>query len=59
MSSFRKILACLRKADLDFNMIQEGDRIALGLSGGKDSMVLLHALSIYQKFPHKKFEFFP
>ncbi|MGN1295109.1 MAG: tRNA 2-thiocytidine biosynthesis TtcA family protein [Bacilli bacterium] len=59
MSSFRKILACIRKADLDFNLIEEGDRIALGLSGGKDSMVLMHALSIYQKFPHKNFEFIP
>lgn len=59
MSSFRKILACIRKADIDFSLIEDGDRIALGLSGGKDSMVLMHALKIYQKFPHKKFEFFP
>mgnify|MGYP005834340417 CR=1 FL=1 len=37
-------------------MIEDGDRIAVGVSGGKDSMTLLLALSRYQKFFHKKFD---
>ncbi|MCF0106873.1 MAG: tRNA 2-thiocytidine(32) synthetase TtcA [Holdemanella sp.] len=46
----------IQKADHDFNMIQDGDKIAVGLSGGKDSMLLFLCLSIYQKFNDKNFE---
>ena len=31
-------------------MIQAGDRVAVGVSGGKDSLLLLYALSLYKKF---------
>ena len=51
----KKTLGCIRKADTDFNLIEDGDRIAIGVSGGKDSLLLLHALSLYRKFTHKKF----
>ncbi len=51
----QKILKQIRKADTDFSLIHDGDTILLGLSGGKDSMLLLKALSIYQKFKHKQF----
>lgn len=37
-------------------MIQNNDRIGVGLSGGKDSMVLLYALRLYQNFSPEKFE---
>ncbi len=49
-------LGCLRKADTDFDLIGDGDRIGLGISGGKDSLLLLHAMSLYRKFSHKHFE---
>ena len=52
----KNILAKLRKADHHYHMIEEGDRIAVGVSGGKDSMVLLTALHWYSKFKDKHFE---
>jgi tRNA 2-thiocytidine biosynthesis protein TtcA len=43
----------IRKADQDFHMITEGDHVAVGLSGGKDSVTLCYALALYRKFsPH-------
>lgn len=55
----RKVLACLRKADETFSLIDERDRILVGVSGGKDSMALLKALSIYRKFSQKHFSIVP
>ncbi|MDD4251490.1 MAG: ATP-binding protein [Candidatus ainarchaeum sp.] len=52
----KKVLSLMRKAIEDFNMIQERDKIAVGLSGGKDSLTLLTALVNYQKFSPQKFE---
>lgn len=59
MKSIRIILACLRKADQSYNLINHGDKIVVGLSGGKDSVLLLYALSLYQKFSHTDFTIQP
>lgn len=52
----KKILGLTRRCIQDFDMIQNNDRIGVGLSGGKDSMVLLYALRLYQNFSPEKFE---
>lgn len=59
MRYLRKVLASLRKADELFSLIEEGDHIALGISGGKDSLCLLMAMSIYTKFSRKHFKIVP
>ncbi|NMB27718.1 MAG: tRNA 2-thiocytidine(32) synthetase TtcA [Tissierellia bacterium] len=46
----------MRRCIQDFDMIQDNDKIGVGLSGGKDSMVLLYALRLYQNFSPEKFE---
>ncbi len=52
----REILSGLRKAVEDYKMIDEGDKIAVALSGGKDSITLLLALKNLQIFYPKHFE---
>ena len=52
----KKILGCMRRAIQDFALIEEGDKIGIGLSGGKDSMVLLKTLKQYQSFSPATFE---
>ena len=52
----QKLLSKTRQAINDFNMIEENDKIAVGLSGGKDSVTLLHILKNFQKFSPVKFE---
>lgn len=52
----QQILGQVRRAIQDYDMIEDGDRIAVGVSGGKDSMTLLTALRQLQDFYPKKFE---
>lgn len=59
MKAIRKILALIRKADKDFNLIQQNDKIVIGISGGKDSMALLYALNLYKRFSKNNFEIYP
>ena len=52
----QQILSKMRKAIEEYNMIDEGDKIAVCLSGGKDSITLLNGLKALQRFYPKHFE---
>lgn len=52
----QKMLSLVRRAVDHYHMIDEGDRIAVGVSGGKDSLTLLTALAELRRFYPKKFE---
>ena len=51
----QQVLSRVRKAVDDYSMIEEGDCIAVGISGGKDSLTLLQALAALRRFYPKKF----
>lgn len=52
----KRLLSKTRAAVEKYNMIEENDRIAVGVSGGKDSVALLVALAEMRRFYPKKFE---
>lgn len=52
----QKILSFMRKAIDTYNMIEEGDKIAVCLSGGKDSISMLQGFKALQRFYPKKFD---
>ena len=52
----QRVLSITRKAVDDYCLIEDGDKIAVGMSGGKDSMTLLYALNGLKRFYPKKFE---
>lgn len=52
----QQLYSITRKAIDDFSMIDDGDKIAIGISGGKDSLSLLYALAGLRRFYPKKFE---
>ncbi|MEG1559573.1 MAG: tRNA 2-thiocytidine biosynthesis TtcA family protein [Clostridia bacterium] len=51
----KQVLGCIRRADERFNMINPGDNICIGVSGGKDSLLLMYALKLYQRFCKKPY----
>lgn len=52
----QQVLNRVCKACEEYQMIEEGDRIAVGVSGGKDSLTLLYALAHMRRFFPKEFE---
>ena len=49
----QQLMSYARRAIDDYDMIADGDRIAVGISGGKDSLTLLYALHGLKRFyPH-------
>lgn len=52
----QQLYSLTRKAIDDYHMIEEGDNIAIGISGGKDSLTLLYALAGLRRFYPKQFK---
>ena len=52
----QKLMSYVRSACEKYNMIEEGDMIAVGVSGGKDSIALLYALAQMRRFYPKKYD---
>ncbi|MDE6666606.1 MAG: tRNA 2-thiocytidine(32) synthetase TtcA [Ruminococcus sp.] len=46
----QKILGYMRKAIQEYNLISDGDKICVGISGGKDSLVMLSGLALLKRF---------
>ena len=51
----QRLLSLVRQAIDQYHMIEEGDHIAIGISGGKDSLTLLWGLAYLQRFYPKQF----
>jgi len=54
--AMKEVLGCIKRAQEEFHMIEDGDVVAVGLSGGKDSVTLLYALSLYRRFAPVSFD---
>ena len=52
----QKLYSKVRQAVDAYEMIEDGDRIAVGISGGKDSLTLLYALAGMRKFYPKQYD---
>ena len=51
----KQVLGCIRRADEKYDLIHDGDNICVGVSGGKDSLLLMYGLKLYQMFSKKKY----
>ena len=53
--NIQRAINAMHRAIEKFNLIDDGDKVAIGLSGGKDSLLLTACLGTYQKFSKRKF----
>ena len=56
MNEMKRMLSFVRRATDDYALIDDGDRIAVGISGGKDSLTLLYTLAEMRRFYPKSYE---
>ena len=56
MENIKRVLSFVRRALDDYSMIDDGDKIAVGVSAGKDSLTLLCAMAQLKRFYPKKFD---
>ena len=56
MNEMKRMLSYIRRAVDEYAMIDDGDKIAVGISGGKDSLTLLATLAALRRFYPKKFD---
>ena len=56
MNEMKRLLSFVRRAVDDYELIDDGDKIAIGISGGKDSLVLLETMAEMRRFYPKKYE---
>ena len=52
----QRLVGLVRRCVEDYHMIEDGDKIAVGVSGGKDSLVLLKLLAALQSYHNKSFQ---
>lgn len=52
----KRVLGHIRRADERYSMIHDGDKICVGVSGGKDSLLLLYGLKLYKHFCKKDYD---
>ncbi|HRX57691.1 MAG TPA: tRNA 2-thiocytidine biosynthesis TtcA family protein [Eubacteriales bacterium] len=52
----KRVLGSIRRADEKYHMIEDGDKVCIGVSGGKDSLLLMEAMKLYQRFAYTKFD---
>ena len=52
----KRVLGSIRRADERYHLLEDGDKVCIGVSGGKDSLLLMEALKLYQRFSRTKFD---
>ena len=52
----KRVLGSIRRADERYHLFEDGDRVCIGVSGGKDSLLLMEALKLYQRFSKTRFD---